>query len=88
MLYLTQPTFIMQSALKDYKKIAKDYNVSTHFIKDFSIDSGVRHFVEDHKIDLIGIANSFKHPIKRIFNGSNVEVIVNHSKVPVITISK
>lgn len=84
--YFTQPTIVMQSALEDFAKIVTNHKVKTHFYKNYSVDAGVRKFVKEYNIDLVCISNTFKHPIKRIFNGSNVEVIVNHSHVPVLAI--
>lgn len=85
--YFTQPGYIMREALKDFKDIADGFNIKTHFYSDYSIEAGVRHFVEEKGVSLIGIANHKKNPIKRIFTGSNVEAIVNQSKVPVISIN-
>lgn len=84
--YFSQPTIIMQSALADFKKIAENYNVETHFYRDYSIESGVRHFSEEYNIDLIVVSNHKKHPIKRIFQGSNVEMIVGNSYSPVLAL--
>ncbi|MBK7409888.1 MAG: universal stress protein [Saprospirales bacterium] len=36
--------------------------------------------------DLIGISNHERHPLKRILVGSNVEALINHSKLPVLVI--
>jgi len=84
--FFSQPAVIIKSALKDFEQIAEGFDVSTHFYSDYSIDSGVRHFCEDFDIGLVGISNHAKRPIKRLFVGSNVEMIVNHSKVPVLSI--
>ena len=86
--WFNQPTIIMEEALRDFKKLAQGFNCTTHFYRDFSIQSGIRHFVEENQIDLIGISNITKHPIKRIFLGSNVEILVNHAKAPVLVIGK
>jgi len=85
-LYFTEPTIVVQSALNDYKQLAERYNVKTHFVRDYSVVAGVRHFVERNGIDLVAMSNSHRHPIKRIIRGSNVEIIVNQSEVPVLTI--
>ncbi len=85
--YFTQPRFIMQEALKDFKALADDFNVQTHFYADYSVEAGVRHFVHEKNVSLVGIANHQKGNIRRIFTGSNVESIVNHSEVPVLSIN-
>ena len=84
--YFSLPDFIMIEALKDFKAQVKDMEVHTHFQKGTSVEAGVRHYTEDRDIDLIGISNREKHPIKRIFIGSNVEMLINHCKVPVMTL--
>jgi len=84
--YFSQPSIVMKEALKDFKKIAEGYDVETYFYKDYSVESGVRHFVEEFNIDFVAISNHVRHPLKRIFGGSKVEMIVNHSDVPVMTI--
>lgn len=84
--YFTQPTIVMKAALEDFKKIATNHAVSSHFYTDYSIQAGIRHFTQEYNIDLIGISNHVRHPLKRMFLGSNVEMIVNHSSVPVLSI--
>jgi len=86
--YFSEPTIVMIEALKDFKQLVSDIDVETHFYPDFSVHSGIRHFSEEHTISLIGISNVLRHPIKRIFQGSNVESIVNHSNIPVLTIDQ
>ncbi len=85
--YFSQPSIVMENALEKYAEIAGDFNVTTHFYKDFSVDAGVRHFCIENNIDLIGISNSHKHPLKRLFQGSNVEYIANHNQIPILTIT-
>lgn len=84
--FYSQPSVLIEECLKDFKNLAKDFSVSSHFYKDYSIEAAVRHFVGDTDIDLIGISNHVRHPLKRMFQGSNVEMIVNHSKLPVLSI--
>ncbi len=84
--FFIQPTILMKSALQDFANIAKDFNVKTHFFKDFTVEAGVRHFSAQKNIDLIGVSNHSRHRIKRLFQGSNVEMIVNHSQIPVLSI--
>ena len=86
--WFSQPTIVMEESLKDFENIASAYNCTTHFYRDFSIQSGIRHFVSENKIHLIGISNRIRNPLKRIFLGSNVEMLVNHSAAPVLSIGK
>ncbi len=84
--FFTQPGFLMKEQLKEFKNIANRYDVETTFYPDFSVEAGIRHYVEDNNIDLVGISNHLRHPVKRIFQGSNVEMVINHSAVPVLSI--
>ena len=84
--WFNQPSILMKELLEDFKSIASDYNCKTHFYSDYSVEAGIRHFVEEHDVSMIGISNKTRHPIKRIFLGSNVEMVVNNSKVPVLSL--
>lgn len=84
--YFAEPSFMMEEVLDDFGKMTKDLTHETHFYDDYSVEAGVRHFTENNTIDLIAISNHVKHPIKRIFRGSNVEAIINQSIAPVLTI--
>jgi len=77
---------VSKQSLKEFKNIGDKQNITTHFYNDFTVEAGVKHFTEEFDIDLIGISNIEKHPVKRIFLGSNVEMIVNHSRVPVLSL--
>lgn len=84
--FFSQPTLLIKTLAKDFKEIAKDFNVKVAFYQDYTVAAGVDHFTSNNDIDFIGISNKERHHLKRIFQGSNVEMIVNHSEVPVLTI--
>jgi len=86
--WFSQPDIVIREAIKDFEAIGKDYNCISHFYKDYSIQSGIRHFVKEFKIDFVGISYSSRNPIKRLFMGSNVEVLVNRSNLPVLCINE
>lgn len=81
-----QPHFIMREAMNDFELLYPDMNIKSHFYRDFSVDSGIRHFSDNINADLIVISNHKRHPIKRIFAGSNVEALVNHCDIPILSI--
>jgi Universal stress protein UspA and related nucleotide-binding proteins len=81
-----QPPYVMRKAMENFKELVEDFNCETHFYDDFSVDAGVRHFAREIGADLITISNHQRSPIKRIFQGSNVEALVNHSELPVLSI--
>lgn len=84
--WFSQPSVIMKKAMEDFKELAKGFTCETHFHRDFSVDSGVRNFANEIGANLIVISNHHRNPIKRIFQGSNVEALVNHADLPVLTI--
>ncbi len=84
--FFTPPSEKAEKRLSEFKKISKEGNVQTHFYPDYTIDAGVRHFTEEFGIDLVAISNYVRHPFKRIFIGSNVEMLVNRLNAPVLTI--
>ena len=80
------PLIVQQSAMEDFRKLAEPFDCKTHILRDFSIDKGVRFFADEIGADLIAVSNHHRHPVKRIFTGSNVEALVNHSEIPVLSI--
>lgn len=80
------PKIVMHEALKDFKAIAEGYACQTHYYDDVSIEAGIRHFTQENHMDLIAISNHLRHPLKRIFSGNTVEMVVNHADVPVLSI--
>lgn len=72
--------------IDEFRATLKSHNHSFEFYSDYSVDIGLRRFIQNKKVDLIGISHLNRNPIKRIFLGSTVEMIVNHSEVPVLTI--
>lgn len=83
--YLAKSDFQVRDFFEDFKSVSDNQNITTHFYPDFTVEAGVRHFAEEFDMELIGISNTERHPVKRIFFGSNVELIVNHSNVPVLS---
>ncbi|WP_367390038.1 universal stress protein [Lewinella sp. LCG006] len=77
------PQIVMQEALKDFAAIAEGYTCKTHYYEDISVEAGIRHFTQEQRMDLIAIANHPRHPLRRIFSGNTVEMVVNHAEVPV-----
>ena len=84
--FFSQPSMIFYEAMDDYKKLAEPLVCKKHFYNDISVEAGIRHFAESIDADLIAISYRYRHPIKRMFQGSNVELLINHSRVPVLTI--
>jgi nucleotide-binding universal stress UspA family protein len=84
--YFEQPSMVMTESLKEFVKLAAPVECEGHYFRDYSVESGIRHFSEEINADLIVLSNIERHPIKRILVGSNVELLVNHSELPLLTI--
>ena len=83
--YFNDPAFVMKEAMKDFKELCVGFNCKMHFYRELSVDAGIRRFAEEINADLIVVSNHIKHPLKRIFSGSSVEALVNHSETPVLS---
>ncbi len=84
--YFSQPSLVMTEALREFAKEAGEIPCETYFFRDYSIEAGIRHFSEEVNADVIGISNRGRNPLKRILRGSNVELLINHSDRPVLSI--
>ncbi len=82
----TNPRFLMVQLLKEFKAVASKYNTFTYFFSALTVDMGVRQFVHAHGIDLVAMSNHHEKPLKHALLGSNIERVVNHSDVPVLSI--
>lgn len=79
------PVVVSREAMEDFQVLASPLESELHFYKDFSVESGIRHFSEEIGADLIVVSNHIRHPLKRLFVGSNVEALVNHAEIPVMS---
>ncbi len=84
--FFNQPSILTKESIKEFEQIAAGYNCQSHFYTDYSVEAGIRHFTEEQKLDLVGISSLYSNKIKRIFQGSIVEMLVNHSEAPVYVI--
>ncbi len=84
--FLDGPRILQKEVLEDYKELCKPFTAHTHIIDDFTIDGGIRLFAESIGADLVVVSNHYKRPLKRMLVGSNVEALVNHANMPVLTI--
>ena len=84
--WFSQPFALMKAAMQDFKDVTDFADCKLHFYKDSSVDAGIRHFIKKINADLVAISNRRHRPMDRILNGSNVEMLVNHSDLPVLSI--
>ena len=80
------PYVLSQEVMNDFKELCQPFACHTHIYRDFTIEKGIRGFAEEIDAKLIAVSNVNQHPFKRMLIGSNVEALVNHSKLPVLSI--
>ena len=80
------PYILSRQAMEEFRGLCAPFRCETHIFRNFSIDQGIRSFAETIGAKLIGISNHHRHPLRRMLTGSNVEALVNHSKIPVLSI--
>lgn len=84
--YFSQPTIVMKSAMEDFTKLGYPQKTLTHFYSDYSISSGIRHFVEKTNPDLLVMSNKINKPLKHAFQGNQAVKMAADTDVPVLTI--
>ncbi len=80
------PYTLSQEAMEEFKTLCHPFKCEIHIFRDFTIEKGIRSFSEEIGATLIGISNHNRHPIKRMLIGSNVEALVNHSNLPILSV--
>jgi len=85
-LFFGLPKTVIDEVMEEAKSLFSPLAVETHYFKDYTIEQGIERISKQLNAGLIGISNISKHPLKRIFSGSNVEALVNHSHLPVLSI--
>ena len=84
--FFAQPSIIVHAAMEEFEKIAAPLSCQKHFYKDYSIEVGIRRFLEESDADLIAISNHARRPLKRMLFGSNVEALVLQARKPVLSL--
>lgn len=85
-LFYGLPMNVIKDVMKDAESHFSPLKVETHYFNDYGVEEGINRISESLNVGLIGISNISKHPLKRIFSGSNVEALVNHSELPVLSV--
>ena len=83
----TKPPYSkMPNRMKAFQPLVKNSNCKIHLYPDISLEAGIRHFALAVDADLVVVSNHFRDPIHRMLHGSNVEGLVNHCELPLLTI--
>ena len=85
-LFFGLPKNVIRDVMKEAETAFHPLEVETHYFNDYTIEEGIERISKKLGTGLIGISNFSKKPLKRIFSGSNVEALVNHSDLPVLSI--
>lgn len=80
------PYIVGHEAMSEFRALCAPFRCKTYIHRNFSIERGIRAFAEEVGARLIGISNHNRHPLKRMLAGSNVEALINHSSIPVLSI--
>lgn len=84
--FLDGPIILQKEVLKDYVALSSPLIAHAQILKNLTIDAGIRVFANKIGADLVVVSNHYKRPLKRMLVGSNVEALVNHAAMPVLTI--
>lgn len=80
------PQVVSQMAMERFQALCSPLPSEWHIFRDLNVEAGIRHFSRSIGAGLIGISNHHRHPLRRMLTGSNVEALVNHSEIPVLSI--
>lgn len=84
--FFDAPAAVTSAAMEQFKLLAHPFPCKTYIFKNANIESGIREFAETVGADLIAISNRHRSPLRRMFVGSNVEALINHSELPILSV--
>jgi len=84
--FFNQPQFMLRDAMKEFKTLVGEIPCTSHIESHFNVEAGVKHFATSIDADLIVISNHDRSKLKRLFAGSTVEALINHSETPVLSL--
>ena len=80
------PVPVQLETMKPFELAAAPLKCQSHIFNDLSVDSGIRSFADELNANLIAISYHERRPLKRMLIGSNVEAVINHADLPVLTV--
>jgi len=80
------PSKVIKDIMEEAKSEMAPLEVETHYFKDYSVEEGIERLSKKLGASLVGISNHSKNTLKRIISGSNVEALVNHSAIPILSV--
>lgn len=84
--FFNQPEFLLRDAMRDFKKMANNTPCTTNIQYNFNVENGIEFFSKTIEADLIVVSNYQKSMLRKLFVGSTVEALINHSKIPILSL--
>lgn len=84
--FFNQPEFLLRDAMRSFKTMAGETPCTMNIQYNFNVENGIKYFSETIDADLIVVSNYQKSMLRKLFVGSTVEALVNHSKTPILSL--
>lgn len=84
--FFEPPISVTRSAMEQFREAAAPFECKLHIFKNTNIEGGIRSFSARIDADLIAVSNNNRNPFKRMIAGSNVEALINHANLPVLSL--
>lgn len=84
--FFNQPEFLLRKGMTKFSDLAKDVVCTKHIEYSYNVENGIEHFANAINADLIVVSNYQKTMLRKLFVGSTVEALVNHSEIPVLSL--
>lgn len=82
--FFSQPRVLMTSVLKEFEKLVAPYKSESAFYRDYSVNAGIRHYLEDVDPDILIMSNRERHPLKKLFVPNAAHTAVGKIDCPVL----
>lgn len=91
LVYINTPSYFEETNTVNQRmdEVIDQYGLSgctKHIYNAFDIDEGIIAFAEQEKADVIGMVTHGYRGVKKLFSDNVTESVVNHSKIPVLTL--
>ena len=84
--FFNQPEFLLRDAMIEFKAMAGEVPCTTNIQYNFNVENGIEYFSKIIGADLIVVSNYQKSMLRKLFIGSTVEALVNHSEIPILSL--
>ncbi len=85
--YQSLSAAMARANMYEFIKPYPHHRFELHIYPQQWIEPGIRAFATKIDADLVAIVNTNPSPLRRIFAGSTVESLINHSDLPILSIS-